>query len=293
MPTASSNKRTTKNSQATPLQSLPNPTKSRKDPAFSANEPNPFFNPVFAEFSFLEEQKEEDFESATQGSDTQESLEENTFPNMSLSLNDVQKLLDNALNPLKATNAKLQQEIDSLKSGTSNNSQTPAQIKANIMREEKEAAEKRVKDRLEEHHIDLSGDEFISQNRERMKTTDLDEFDGSDVYGFAMSVQSVRAIFPSEVVASIMARNLKDMAKIWFQNLEHRQKELLLLDAEVFISAIKTEFEVDKSVAKQLARDRHWQPTKEPIMTYFYDKVKMTSNSFGNYMNQSDICHEI
>lgn len=50
---------------------------------------------------------------------------------------------------------------------------------------------------------------------------------------------------------------------------------------------------MDKSIARQAARDRKWMYQKEPILTYFYDKVKLLSNSFGERMDQADQCHEI
>lgn len=126
-----------------------------------------------------------------------------------------------------------------------------------------------------------------------MKTTDLDEFDGSDVSGFALSVQAARAMFPTDAVASIMARNLRGMAKIWFQNIENTPRNNLLLNAEDFLRSLRAEFEVDKSIARQTARDRKWNHQKESILDYFYDKVKMVSNSYGERMDEADKCHEV
>lgn len=216
---------------------------------------------------------------------------------MSITKEEFQQMIASAIAPLQTANSKLQNEISSLKSQISSSDPAPSssQIKANIMREEKEAASRRVRERLQQADIQLDGDEFdaTAHSRERIKTSDLDEFDGSDVYGFATSVESARSLFPSDSVASVMARNLRDMAKVWFQNLAQNKKEALLLSSEDFMTAIRAEFEVDRSVARQLARERKWNPNKESIMSYFYDKVKLVANSFGTSMNQEDQCHEI
>lgn len=71
-----------------------------------------------------------------------------------------------------------------------------------------------------------------------MKTSDLDEFDGSDISGFTLSVESARAQFPTEAVASVMARNLRGMAKDWFQNLDSTTRESLLANSEDFAIAL-------------------------------------------------------
>lgn len=207
-------------------------------------------------------------------------------------------MLNRAINPLKETNTALQAEINSLReqleTGT-NPAPSAQQFKANVLREERDAAKKRARERLAERNIEVGEEDFSPQSsrNERIKTSNLDEFDGSDVSSFMLSIQAARAMFPSEAVASVIARNLRGMAKHWFQNLSSSSREMLLLSLEDFARSIRHEFEVDKSIARQSARDRKWIYQKESVLTYFYDKINLLINSFGEKMDQVDQCHEI
>lgn len=229
----------------------------------------------------------------------EDTAEEDISFDMAMNRNDVQQLLRDALAPLQQANTDLRSEITSLRSQLGNQSsdpaQSPAQIKAAILKEERIAADRRVCERLEQQNIAISDDESFDSRpfKEKIKTSDLDEFDGTDVHGFAMSVESAKALFPTDSVASTMSRNLRGMAKIWFQNLDTKFREALLLDSDNFMKALRSEFEVDKGIARQIARERKWTPFKESVMTYFYDKIKLVTNSYGSSMDQADQCHEV
>lgn len=219
---------------------------------------------------------------------------------MSLNKKDVEDILNAALGPLRTQNAALQSEITSLRTQISSQTTDPWEAeraqRALILREEREAAERRIRERLEQQNITVDADEevgFVGNSLfEKIKVSDLDEFDGTDVHSFFLSVDAALAQFSPRMVAGVMARNLKGVAKIWFQNLSEVMREAILSNANVFKDSLRQEFEEDKAISRQLARDRKWQVQKEPIMTYYYEKMKMIANAFKG-IDSSEQCLEI
>lgn len=218
---------------------------------------------------------------------------------MSLSRSEFEELLNAAIQPLKDTNNSLKAEIQNLRQGLDPNTGSPSterQIKARVAQEEKDAAIARIKSRLQEENVSFQEDEFNTQPQEQkrnMKLSDLDEFDGTDVYSFELSVDTAMAQFSTTTVASMMARVLKGLAKTWFQNLDHRIRDGCLVDADEFMRALKSEFAIDKGLARQAARDRKWKIGHESVATYYYDKLKLVGNSYGNSMDAAEKCFEV
>lgn len=221
---------------------------------------------------------------------------------MSLTIDDIQKLLDksleSALAPLRTANTNLESELRDLRTGLdlSSSTATERQTKSRVAQEEREAAIARIKSRLQESDVSFSEDEFNvspSQEKKVMKVSDLNEFDGSDVYSFQLSVDAALAQFSSPTVAGMMARVLKGVAKTWFQNLDHRIRDGCLVDADEFIHALKSEFAIDKGLARQSARDRRWKVNEESVSSYYYDKLKLVGNSYGSSMDATEKCFEV
>lgn len=216
-----------------------------------------------------------------------------------LSKKDIENLLEAAISPLRTQNSTLQNEISTLKSqiGVGADPREAARIqRASILKEEREAAERRIRERLEQGNIAIGDDEdlgFSSSNlHEKIKVSDLDEFDGTDIYSFFMSIDAALSQFSPKLVAGVMARNLKGIAKVWFQNLNELSREAVLSNAFTFKEALRQEFEEDKAISRQTASDRKWQVTREPLMTYFYEKLKLITNAFKG-MDSTDQCLEI
>lgn len=223
---------------------------------------------------------------------------------MSLTREEVQQLLKDslkeALQPLNVANANLRTEIQNLREGLDPNSgvtATERQIKSRVAQEETQNAINRIKERLLEQNVSFQSDEFDNPSsgdqKKTMKMSDLDEFDGTDVYSFELSVDAAMAQFSSPVVAGMMARVLKGVAKTWFQNVDHRIRDGCLVDADEFIRALKNEFAIDKGLARQTARDRKWKVAEESVANYYYDKLKLVGNSYGSSMDAAEKCFEV
>lgn len=219
---------------------------------------------------------------------------------MSISLSDIQQLLNDAIQPLREANENLNTEIQNIRAEFNPNTNSSAierQVKAKVAQEETQNAINQIKERLTEQNVSFKDDEFnnpaSSDNKKTMKISDLEEFDGTDVYSFELSVDAAMAQFASPVVAGIMARVLKGVAKTWFQNVDHQIWDGCLINADEFMKALKNEFAIDKGLAWQTARDRKWKVNEESVAIYYYDKLKLVGNSYGASMDASEKCFEV
>lgn len=168
--------------------------------------------------------------------------------------------------------------------------------KARIIKEGKDKAAADIRANLEANNISFRPEDLefdTSRSSDKMKKEDLDEFDGSDLFSFKASVDSALSIFETGTVARMMARNLTGRAHTWWVSLDSTIRDGLLVDSDVFLSKLEDEFAENQGILRERARNRRWSVLNKPVLTYFYDKYKLVSNSFGRTLQASEVCHEI
>lgn len=217
------------------------------------------------------------------------------MPESSANPEDFQEMLQTAL---AAAMGPVNQKLDTVSKELADlrDTQVPqgSSDKARIIRDARAKAVESMRAAFDEQQISYDDNDLsLGASGERMKKDDLGEFDGSDVYTFKAEVDSALSMFSTESVARMMARNLKGRAHSWWISLDAVIRDGLLKDADTFFSKLNNEFAKSKGTLRTEALMRKWQAGKEPVMDYYYDKVKLLTNSFGNQLDQADLCHEI
>lgn len=204
----------------------------------------------------------------------------------------IQRSIAAALAPLNKKLDTVTKDLQDMKSDQSQQV-TETSEKAKIIREQRAKATEAIRLALEAQDISYTDDDLnLSNQKEKMKKEDLGEFDGSDLFTFKAEIDSALSIFSTEAVARMMARNLTGQAHTWWISLDSVIRDGLLTDADVFYTKLNDEFSKNKGVLRNEARNRRWKVGKESVMDYYYDKLKLITNSFGT-TDQNDLCHEI
>lgn len=118
------------------------------------------------------------------------------------------------------------------------------------------------------------GNSFPRTASVRLKPEDITFFEGKNVDFFLASCRSYAALYSDRSVLEVIPRALKGVAKDWFLSIPPSKRHYLdSLEGWAFL--LRDEFGEDDRRQREKAEARFFDPAKEDVETYYWEKKQM------------------